>query len=747
MDRTDGARSCSITVHLNQTAKASGAGVVLEACLVGSVNRSDGSIVLNWDLGELNSTRESVSTEQVTKKLSGMLFQEGLGKTKNSEAGAGYEVKRERTVTGQDGTGVFQDLDEGAWLIHAVDSTSYGRIEDILTAVPCFVPENGSWMGPVYDTQVWPKAMITSTSPEEVPETIPAQEKTEPVRESPAQKETKTKDPGPKTFETEHEREEKPEKPVRTTAEAGKSPAAPSVRTLDDTPLSALICMFLTCALFIGIVMIRIGKRYQKPGSRLMLLAAASGLLLSAGCVTLIRAEEAAGTDEISQMLEGERKIVFVNEASKVPCLTVSKEVLSAENGSRAPAGDRFTFRLYVNHERASGLRYRVFNEEGVELAALSAEAPDDLVPLSGAAGDPVPLKCKRDGSFTLQGGQYALFEDVTPGDLWEVTELSSEHYERLEPVSSGTLSGTITKEGNSARFVNRYDPGEDPGYTEGTLEIKKHILWPEGIALPSRGSFFVRVLVDGAPWKQAQVELSDLSGSSSVRRVLTDDNGIFPIPGDTKAVLKSIPLGADLFVEEIDEPEDAFVPSGSISWKGASGPHVKVAFTNRLADFMVEKTVHPASDQGRFLFCLVDGSDHPRSHVPYYIAKADGTLDNAAPFYTDAEGHFTLSGAERAVFTGLREGEQYGVREERILGYRQTIPASPAGYSGQQVNQGVPSLQFENEKTTIRMSLPSAGGRGLAYILVLAASGMSACLIVLRKEGKGQERKGGSYR
>ena len=66
MDRTDGARSCSITVHLNQTAKASGAGVVLEACLVGSVNRSDGSIVLNWDLGELNSTRESVSTEQVT---------------------------------------------------------------------------------------------------------------------------------------------------------------------------------------------------------------------------------------------------------------------------------------------------------------------------------------------------------------------------------------------------------------------------------------------------------------------------------------------------------------------------------------------------------------------------------------------------------------------------------------------------------------------------------------------------------
>jgi hypothetical protein len=146
-------------------------------------------------------------------------------------------------------------------------------------------------------------------------------------------------------------------------------------------------------------------------------------------------------------------------------------------------------------------------------------------------------------------------------------------------------------------------------------------------------------------------------------------------------------------------------------------------------------------------LFCLVDGSDHPKSHVPYYIAKEDGTLDNAAPFYTDAEGYFTLSGAERAVFTGLREGERYGVREERILGYRQTIPASPAGYSGQQVNQGVPSLQFENEKTTIRMSLPSAGGRGLAYILVLAAAGMSACLIVLRKEGKGQERKGGSYR
>ena len=100
MDRTDGAGTCSITVHLRQTQQVSGSGVLFEACRVGSVDVSDGSMTLNWDLGELNSQRPSVPTEHVTSRLSEILFQ-----IKESDGSVGAEadgVEIRTAVTGAD---------------------------------------------------------------------------------------------------------------------------------------------------------------------------------------------------------------------------------------------------------------------------------------------------------------------------------------------------------------------------------------------------------------------------------------------------------------------------------------------------------------------------------------------------------------------------------------------------------------------------------------------------------------------
>ena len=761
MDRTDGIGICSITVHLKQTSGVSGGGVLFEACRVGTVNESDGTMMLNWDLGELTILRPSVSTERVTKELTQMLFGKRTGEMGNSGIGtdpaADLATEIRRSVTGPDGTCTFRDLDEGVWLIHASESSSYGRIEDVLTAVPCYVQEGETWKGPEYEQDIWPKGEIYTKSTEDV-------RQTEKMKDPP-RRETEKASVTKKTFETgstesireksKHpETEKNPKKTVPGITTAGRTEI---VRTLDDTPLSGLVCTFLICALIIGGIAVRLrnggrkrrrnrmseqktaavrqntekGKNSETKTLSVLALILGTGVIFTSGCVT---SAYAAQNGDLEQILEGERKIVFVNESPSVPSLSVAKEVLDAAGGSRAPEGDRFTFLLTIDNERASGVRYRMFNEDGTELVDMTGNGEESLVPAESAAGDPVALRTGRDGSFTLSGGQYALFEDVSAGQLWEVRELPSDRYERVQPKSGGTVSGTIERNGSHAQFVNRYDPGEDPGYTEGVLEITKEILWPENCSLPDQGSFRVRVLVDGKAWSNAPAELTAAADGAVTEHVRTDENGVFSIRGNQKALLKSIPLGSDVFVEEIDDPEDAFIPSGDTEWKGAAASRMRVAFTNRLADFVVAKSLRSGDPQDTFLFCLSGDQNHPLAGVSYYVVLEDGNLAFPEPLMTDAEGHFSICAGERAIFTGMPEGKRYSVREEKILGYRQVSPEADDGYTGLFVRNSVPTLLFENEKTDVRMFLPSSGGSGILFSLAAAIAGMSVCLAFLAR-------------
>ena len=731
MDRTDGTKNCSITVHLRQAGQVSGGGVLFEACRVGSVEESDGSMKLNWDLGELTSLRPSMSTERVTNRLSELLFGRADGAQGDDFPASLRDVEIRTAVTASDGTCTFGGLESGAWLIHASDSSAYGRIEDTLAAVPCYVQEGLIWTGPVYDADIWPKGEITGKSTEETQQTPKPGE--EPRRET--EKRTQKLPPS----ETEHtvsEQEEtkvpesgkKTRNPVTETA-TGKSTEV--VKTLDDTPVSAALCAMLTCGLIIAMIAVRLKKAGRRKKTGHMLLALGAGIVLASAGAALSDEVEA---DAIDRMLETESRIVFFNESPSAPCLTVSKEVLDAENGSRAPSSDRFTFRLNLDGERAAGVRYRIFDEDGTEYVDLTGNGVQSLVPAGSAAGDPAALRTGRDGSFTLRGGQYALFEEVRAGQLWEVTELVSDAYERVVPLTSGTVSGTMERNGSHAQFVNRYDPGGDPEYTEGVLEITKLILWPENCSLPERGSFPVRVLVDGKAWAGMPVELKGIQDTAPLEHRRTDGDGIFEIRGMQRAFLRGLPVGADLIVEETDDPLDLFVPSGDTTWKGAVSSLQKVTFTNRLADFVVAKSLRSGDPQHRFLFCLLDAQNHPWKGASYYLVQEDGRAAQGGPLVTDDDGHFTLCAGQRAVFTGMEEGTRFRVREERILGYRQVMPLSADGYTGVMTRNTVPSLLFENEMTDVRMFVPTAGGSGIALILAAAAVGMAGAAVLLRR-------------
>ncbi len=733
MGRTDEVGNCSITVHLRQTPQVSGSGIVFEACRVGSVNQSDGRMILNWNMGELSPLRPSDAAKQLTQKLSDMIFPY---RGKAEFAGKTEKIVMHQAITTQDGTCRFTNLKEGAWLLHASDCSNYGRIEDTLLAIPAYVQQEQTWIGPVRDVDVWPKGEILSVNISDEPVPVPLEvpvptvgKETEPTAFRKSEDTVPEPDTVPRPGKTRESETEKKKDSVRQVTQTSTQQMTHPVQTLDDTPLSGLVCAFLGGALVIGMILLRWKKKRKCfPGGHLALLLCA-GWILALASGTGARAQE--GSNEAFELaLNGERKLVFVNQSPDAPCLTVSKEVQDAASHSRAPEGDLFAFCLSLNGERASGIRYRVFDASGAEWVDLAGSGGKDLVIASSAVGDPVFLRTGRDGTFYLKGGQTALFEDVSAGEVWEVTEQDMEHYERIYPASSATISGTVEQNGSTARFVNRYLPEEVTDPARGILEITKKILWPEEIALPVRGSFRVRVVVDGKPLREAVVEYSDLDEGSFVRYGTTDENGEFEIMGNQRASIPDLPSGADASVEEIDDPGDLFRPSGSISWKGAVSAKTRVTLTNRLAAFTVTKKLRSGDRDHSFSFRLLRKDGSEAGNVPYFLADESGRIEGTTPVYTDPQGKFSLRSGQKAVFTGIAEGSSFQVREEKALGYRQVIPEKD-GYPNILVRNGVPELLFENEKTAAGLFAPSAGGSGICVILILAFAGMGTVLVV----------------
>ncbi len=721
MDRTVGLGNCSITVHLKQTKQVSGGGVLLEACRVGSVNEADGSIVLNWDMGELGRARPSVSAEEMTRNLSAFLFSD-IEDPSDPDVNILSESRVRKGLTTEEGICRFEELEEGAWLIHAIDSTSYGSVEDALVSVPYYEEKAGEWTGPVYEQDVWLKAAVTQKE-EEIPPS--------PTPQIPETSEQEKPGTVTQTTQTEKKRKKEVSSPGGTTVRTPSGSTQP-VKTLDDTPLSGMIFLFLMSGLFLSMLLNYLKKK--RRGSRIRNRRIRSSLIIlifGAGMLAApFRSAYAAEPETGLSGLDEENRIVFVNEASDIPGLTVSKEVLDAVNGSRAPGGDHFTFRLKVDQKRASGVKYRLFDERGIEL--VPSQDGESLIEIDRFEGISAALRTGIDGTFSITAGQTALFEDISPGQLWEVSELEQENYERVVPAAGDTISKTMESTGGQAHFVNRFLPPHEEGDGQGELEITKRILWPEGIPLPSSGEFRIRVTVDGAPWSGAIVERMNLYDEGIVEDAITDENGCFVINGNQKALLRDMPMEADVLIEELEEEEDLFVPSGETVWKGAVASRQKILFTNRLASFVVTKTLTKGESDRSFTFTLTQNENLPVSGAAYYLVEEDGQSVSREPEYTNEKGQFQLCAGQRAVFAGLREGTKFHVREEKAFGYRQITPSDYAGYRNLSIGNGMMTLIFENEASSVRLFAPSAGGVGIGLFIVISVTGMIILSLLL---------------
>lgn len=138
----------------------------------------------------------------------------------------------------------------------------------------------------------------------------------------------------------------------------------------------------------------------------------------------------------------------FINSATKNPrdyayydVAFTNKPVVSKLNVSKAaydkdgttPISDTdFEFRVGVDLD--GGTNYKYY----------------DLVYTSNGA-----RKTASGGSFTLRGGQNAVFEGVPVGATYVVTESGNKDY-TIESPASGKVTGTITEAGGRADFVNK---------------------------------------------------------------------------------------------------------------------------------------------------------------------------------------------------------------------------------------------------------------------------------------------------
>ena len=195
-----------------------------------------------------------------------------------------------------------------------------------------------------------------------------------------------------------------------------------------------------------------------------------------------------------------EKGNVFVNKTEKTQ-LKVTKRVANEEL-SEAASND-LTFGFTISLKDASG------ESLGEEVAGTVYDAATEA-PVEPTA----TITVSDGGSFSLEAGQYVLFEDVPYGTVYEVTETERPGWSQVAEETTGT-SGMTSDELASAVFVNAYSASG-----EVKLEAAKTI---DG-KLPEDGQFTfllydVTNLGEGAGHDPAQPLQSVRNGADGMVR------------------------------------------------------------------------------------------------------------------------------------------------------------------------------------------------------------------------------------
>lgn len=466
-------------------------------------------------------------------------------------------------------------------------------------------------------------------------------------------------------------------------------------------------------------------------------------------------------------------RAVFTNEPKTSPDLYVKKTVQSAVGGYSAPAQDRFQFVLKLNGQIAKNVAYHVIDPVYGEIFRCTD---------NGFGPTVISFQTDASGVFTLKAGQTAWFEYIGTGTSYEVLELdtylspvtdetgaieSSDYiycnyveefwgnylqvveqepvyetkdlaaggYECKAPTGGTSGVHTMLAGGCSETFLNRYTPKTDGATT--TLEVTKEIAFAEGYTAPETPDFTFVVTLDGKVYANEVFTIKDKEGQV-IGEAQTGKDGYFTLKGGQSAVFAEIPADVDYRVAEVNVPDDWWPIGESERFGATQAPLTSVTFHNANTSFAVKKTMEDYSKPNvDFTFRLTDALNNAMTDKTFYRYYTNGqpiyqtNTETGEPVLdengqkrivtdtTGTKGEFTLKPGQTVVFTGIKPGTSYRVREIGNTGYIQTLPLPTDNDLHTVSDKGnVAVLEFVNKKSDNKGTLSvtklvQTGGEG----------------------------------
>lgn len=371
---------------------------------------------------------------------------------------------------------------------------------------------------------------------------------------------------------------------------------------------------------------------------------------------------------------EGENKNIetFVNDK-------IEKALIFSKSNIGGKREDSFDFELKVNGKAYSG-----------EYTLTDTDADGDTQTLSTS-----------NGVISLKGGQQASVK-LPVGSTYTLTECSKSGYTKRIPTTSTYAEGgeepEITVSEGSAEGImfdglQRIDFSNL--YTEkGLLEIKK---------IREGGSptdlFTFNVTIEGKPYEGAYQVFTE--EGTLLPGTYKAENGVFTMTGGGKILISGLNPGDKYTVTESANPDykcDKPTQSGTITKDGTpeegsySVNHADFVNVHKTGGFSVYKNNQGGNTSDVFTFTALqevtetdeDGRTftvyEPFSGMSYRLYREiiggwEPVLsDEGIDFATDAEGRFSLTGGQKAVFEDVDTGAKIRITEAEAEGYATTV-------------------------------------------------------------------------
>lgn len=442
-------------------------------------------------------------------------------------------------------------------------------------------------------------------------------------------------------------------------------------------------------------------------------------MLLTASVVFLFAvAARAADTEPKLSIDDVKDNVVFVNKKTDTQGLVVKKEVETASETETAPRNAEFTFTLEINGRFAPEEVYVLFGSDGKEIKRYYEKGKDEYHDMTQEAFESktrsnwfeVDRKTNEAGEFVLKADQTAVFTELSTADRYKVTETEMPpNFMQVVPAANGAAEGVLVPEGSSALFRNRYFTEPATEHESQIINVTKRIATISGFEADDYDAEFTfNISVAGSPWAEKPYFVYDLTTDKLLRSTdNTDENGNFTLHGNEKAVFESVPKFTKYSVTEADC--EGWWPIGETEHSGIIGNlPIFADFTNGRTSFGVHKTMKDSSvvPEEAFTFVLTDKDGLAIAGASYRVFDKSGSCISEESLSTDAFGQFKIKAGETAIFTGMRPGTVYSVKENPGTGYTQVTPASKDGYTSQKVTNTPSVISFVNDIKDITGSL-----------------------------------------